>query len=73
MSTPTLLTKKNIPESLLIGKGELTVLECKSKEIYKKIEQAFRGSLFHLEHKGKFYVKVDRQTLKELKPYIEND
>lgn len=73
MSTPTLLTKINIPESLLIGKGEFTVLECKNKEIYKEIEQTFRGSLFHLKYKGKFYVKVDRQTLKELKPYIAND
>lgn len=71
MDTPILLSDKNIPESLLVGKGTMTVLECKSKEAYNKIEQAMRGSIFHLEKDGRFFVKVGSQELKILKPYIE--
>lgn len=71
MNSTELLSDKNIPEALLVGKGELTVLRCKNKSVYQKIEETFRGGIFHLEYKGEFYVKVDRQTLKSLKPYIE--
>lgn len=71
METPKLLSTQNIPESLLIGKGTLTVLECKTKQAYLKLEETFRGGIFHLEKDNRFYIKVDRATLKILKPYIE--
>lgn len=71
MNTPILLSDKNIPESLLIGTGTMTVLECKDKEAYLKIEKAMRGGIFHLEKDGRFFVKIGSQELKVLKPYIE--
>ena len=49
----------------------MTVLECKDKEAYLKIEKAMRGGIFHLEKDGRFFVKIGSQELKVLKPYIE--
>lgn len=71
MEKSKILTTKNIPEDILVGKGELTVLECKNEEIYRNMENDFRGSIFHLYSDGRWYIKVNSQVLKILKSYIE--
>ena len=71
MKKQILFSDKNIPESLLIGKGTFTVLECKDQSVYQKVEQVYRGGIFHLQKDGRFYVKVNTATLKQLKSHIE--
>lgn len=73
MEQPKLLSTKNIPEDVLIGKGKMTVLECKDKKVFEQLEQEFRGAIFHLSIVGRFYIKVDYQMFKMLKPYIEDE
>lgn len=72
MANTKLLSSKNIPEEVLVGKGTMTVLECANKRVFEEIEKDCRGHIFHLEHEGRFFIKAGKDILNYLKPIIED-
>lgn len=52
------VTDNNIPESLLIGKGECPVFEVPNKTEYDKIVRDFSGAVFHKVKDGRYFIKV---------------
>jgi len=72
MEAGKILSTKNIPDSVKVGFSTMAVLECASKDIYRKLEQDLRGVIFHLEKDGRFFVAIPNSIAKTLSQIIEN-
>jgi len=64
METGKILSKRNIPDSVKVGFSNMTVLECANKNVYLKMEHDLRGSIFHLQKDGRYFIAIQNSIAK---------